>query len=462
MKRKITLFLLLLSAVANGLSQESKYLNTAPPDGWSDEEIIIEVLPEDEAWWHRFNDPMLDVLIATARDRNLTVLEAMANIERANATWKGSRANLYPSLDLSLGWQRGKSSGNVATTEYTESWSGAYDASIKMSWQADLFGKIYMRSKAEKELFMAKQEEYNGVLLTLYANVATTYFQLRTALAQKKVVEENCASQKEILNLAEARYKAGLASQLDVAQAQSIYYSTLASLPSINAQIKSSHNRLAVLLGIFPDELSADIERLNSSDTYIEPIAVGVPANLIRRRPDIREAERQVEANAALLGAAKRDWLPEVFLNGEFGFTSSSLKEMPRSRSMYWQIAPTVTFNIFSGGSTVYQTREARAALEASVAAYNNTVLTAVQEVESAISAYKSSVEQIVALRSTVNSGKETLRLSLELYRQGLTQFQNVLDAQRSLLTYQNYLVEAEGSSLTSLVTLYQALGGGW
>lgn len=453
---------MLVFVVATGMSQESKYLRGTLPDGWSEEEIIVEVLPDDEAWWRRFNDPTLDFLIATARERNLTVLEAMANIERANAVWKSTRANLYPSLDLSLGWQRSKSSGNVASTEYTEAWSGAYNASLNMTWQADLFGKIYMRSKAEKELFMAKQEEYNGVLLTLYANVATTYFQLRAALAQQKVVEENCASQKEILNLAEARYSAGLASQLDVAQAQSIYYSTLASLPSITAQINSARNRLAVLLGVFPDELSANIERLESSETYIEPIAAGLPANLMRRRPDIREAERQVEANASLLGAAKRDWLPEVFLNGEFGFTSSSLKEMPRSRSMYWQIAPTITFNIFSGGSTVYQTREARAALEASVAAYNSTVLTAVQEVESAVSAYKSSVEQIVALRSTVSSGKETLRLSLELYRQGLTQFQNVLDAQRSLLSYQNYLAEAEGSSLTSLVTLYQALGGGW
>lgn len=453
---------MLLLIIAKGQSQEGRYLKGSLPESWNNNEIIIDALPDDNEWWYRFDDPMLNILIATAKDRNLTVLEAMANIQRANATWKIERSNLFPSLNLAAGWQRAKSSGNIATTEYTESWSGAYDASLKMSWQADLFGKIYMRSKSEKELFMAMQEEYNGVLLTLCANVASTYFQLRTALARRKVVEENCASQEEILKLAEARYKAGLASQLDVAQAQSIYYSTMASLPSITAQINSAYNRLAVLLGILPDELTAKINGLESSDTYIEPIAAGVPANLLRRRPDIREAERQVEANALLLGAAKRDWLPEVFLNGEFGFTSSKLKELPRSRSMYWQIAPTVTFNIFNGGSTLYQTREARAALEASIAAYNNTVLTAVQEVESAISAYKSSVEQIVALRSTVSSGKETLRLSLELYRQGLTEFQNVLDAQRSLLGYQNYLVEAEGNSLTSLVTLYQALGGGW
>ena len=187
-----------------------------------------------------------------------------------------------------------------------------------------------------------------------------------------------------------------------------------------------------------------------------------MPAQLLRRRPDIRAAEREVEANAKLLGATRRDWFPEVFLNGSIGFSSHDLKHLPRSRSLTWEIAPSLTWNIFSGGERVNATREAQAVLDQSIASYNATILNAVQEVEDAMSQYSGSVKQIVSLREAMNQNRETLELSLELYKQGLTEYQNVLDAQRSLLTSQDYLVQARGSSLIYLVQLYQALGGGW
>ena len=195
---------------------------------------------------------------------------------------------------------------------------------------------------------------------------------------------------------------------------------------------------------------------------YVELIGVGMPAQLLRRRPDIRAAEKQVEANATLLGATRRDWFPEIFLSGSIGFASHDLKHLPRSRSLTWQIAPSLTWNIFSGGERVNATREAQAELDRSIASYNATLLNAVQEVENAMSQYCGSVEQIVSLREAMNQNRETLELSLELYKQGLTEYQNVLDAQRSLLTYQDYLVQARGSSLIYLVQLYEALGGGW
>ena len=183
---------------------------------------------------------------------------------------------------------------------------------------------------------------------------------------------------------------------------------------------------------------------------------------LLLRRPDIRSAGKEVEAYAALLGATRRDWFPQIYLTGSVGFASDKLKTLPRHESLTWEIAPSVSWSIFSGNERVNATREARATLDASILSFNNTVLTAVQEVEDAMSQYKSSVSQIVSLREAVNQNNETLTLSLELYKQGLTEFQNVLDAQRSLLEYQNYLVQAHGSSLIYLVKLYEALGGGW
>jgi outer membrane protein TolC len=219
---------------------------------------------------------------------------------------------------------------------------------------------------------------------------------------------------------------------------------------------------MAVLLGVYPQQLEGWLDEGFALPEYIEPVKVGIPVELLRRRPDIRAAEKQVEANAALLGATRRDWFPEVYLTGSIGFASAALKELPRSRSLTWEIAPSITWNIFSGWERLNATREARATLDQSIASFNGTMLNAVQEVENAMSQYTSSVAQITSLREAVNQNRETLTLSLELYKQGLTEFQNVLDAQRSLLSYQNYLVQARGSSLIYLVQLYEALGGGW
>ena len=192
------------------------------------------------------------------------------------------------------------------------------------------------------------------------------------------------------------------------------------------------------------------------------PIGVGIPAELLLRRPDIRAAEREVEANAALLGATRRDWFPQILVTGSIGFASGEMKSLFKSKSLNWEIAPTIKWNIFGGNDRVNATREARATLDSSILNFNGKMLNALQEVESAMSQYENSITQIVALREAVNQNEETLTLSLELYKQGLTTFQNVLDAQRSLLTYQNYLVQAQGGSLIYLVQLYEALGGGW
>ena len=471
-KVSILLFIMLLSvevtlaqqsAGQDGKAMQSEVIIGNPlPDRWSDGEYYTQRLPVDDEWWRNFNDPVLDSLIAVAGESNYSVLAAIENIRKARAAWRVSQSKLMPQFDLGVGWQRAKTSGNIASTLYNEAWEGEFSTAVSMQWQADVFGSIYMRSKAQKKLFMATEEEYNAVMVSLIANVATTYFSLRQSLAQMQVLRWNAESQKEIMNIVVSRYDSGLASKLDVAQARSVYYSTKAQIPAMQATVDGYRYTMAVLLGTYPEELDGWLQEGYALPAYTAPIGVGIPAELLRRRPDIRAAERQVEANAALLGATKRDWFPQLLVSGSIGFQSGELKTLLRSRSLTWEIAPTISWNIFGGNDRVNATREARAALDASILDFNGKMLTALQEVESAMSQYENSITQIAALREAVNQNQETLTLSLELYKQGLTQFQNVLDAQRTLLTYQNYLVQALGGSLIYLVQLYEALGGGW
>ena len=462
------LFLILADCAAaqqqgkHHISQGEMLVEKPLPEGWNDGEFFSQTLPVDDSWWQNFGDPVLDSLITVASQSNYSVLGAMENIKKARAAWRSAQNKMVPQFDIGFGWQRTKTSGNIASTMYNEAWEGEFSTALSMQWQADVFGTIYLRSKAQKKLFMATEEEYNAVMVSLIANVATTYFSLRQALAEMQVIRWNAESQRGIMEIVQSRFDSGLASKLDVAQSRSVYYSTLAQIPAMQASIDGYRDAMAVLLGTYPQELDGWLQEGYALPDYNAPIGVGIPAELLRRRPDIRAAERQVEANAALLGATKRDWFPQLLLSGTLGFASGEMKTLFRSRSLTWEIAPTIKWNIYGGNDRVNATREARATLDQSILSFNSTMLTALQEVESAMSLYRNSIAQIVSLREAVNQNRETLALSLELYKQGLTEFQNVLDAQRNLLTYQNYLVQAHGSSLMYLVKLYEALGGGW
>lgn len=461
---RVLFFLLSLffSVAVSTAQQGERYLKEPLPQGWNDGEYFSQTLPVDDKWWLNFEDPLLDSLISVACKNNYSVLGAMENIRKARAAWRTAQGKLMPSFDLSLGWQRAKTSGNTAQSLYREEWEGQFTTAVSMQWQADIFGSIYMRSKAQKRLFMATEEEFNAVMVSLVANVAITYFSLRQSLAEMQVIRWNVESQRAIMDIVESRYSSGLASKLDVAQSRSVYYSTKAKIPAMQASIDSYRNAMAVLLGVYPQELYGWLDEGYALPEYMAVIEVGVPASLLLRRPDVRAAERQVEANAALLGATRRDWFPSLFITGSIGFASSKLKYLPRSKSLTWEIAPTLSWSIFSGGERVNATREARASLDQSVASFNSTMLNAMQEVENAMSQYRNSIEQIVSLREAMRQCEETFALSFELYKQGLSEYQNVLDAQRSLFTYQDYLVQAKGASLIYLVQLYEALGGGW
>ena len=459
--RTWSLLLLLFLSSAISAQHADHYLDTPLPQAWEEGgEVFRQTLPVDDQWWKSFGDTTLDSLISIAVDRNYSVLTAIDRMNMAKAGLRMERSGFFPTVGINAGWTRQQTSGN--TSELPQSTQHYYDVSANMSWELDIFGSIRQRVKAQKETFAASKEEYSAVMVSLSAQVASSYIQLRELQQELKVVERNCASQAAVLKITEVRYNTGLVSKLDVAQAKSVYFSTKASIPQLESGINQYITSLAVLLGTYPQEIRPVLERVGELPDYMEPISIGIPADLLMRRPDIRSAEHQINAQAASLGASKSDWLPQVFIKGSVGYASKDFKDLTKHKSFTYEIAPALSWTIFSGGKLVNATKSARAQLDEAIDQFNQTVLTAVQETDNAMTAYRSSIKQIVALREVRNQGQETLTLSLDLYKQGLTPFQNVLDAQRSLLSYENQLVQARGNSLLQLIALYQALGGGW
>ena len=455
-------FLLLWVSWGVNAQQTEKIQFASLPENWLENDALFQqVLPVDDQWWMVFEDATLDSLISLAVERNPSVLMAINRMDMAKANFGIARSAFYPTIDLNAGWTRQQSSGNMGTGN-PQGWNSNFQTTLDMSWQVDVFGNIRMKAKAQKENYAATREEYNAAMVSLCAQVAQTYFNLREMQQELDVLKRNAMSQEAVVKITEVRYNTGLVAKLDVAQAKSVYYSTLASIPSTESSIAQYMNTLAVLLGLYPQEVVETLSAPLPLPDYIEPVGVGMPAQLLLRRPDVRAAERQVNAQASLLGAAKTDWFPSFFLNGSLGDSSQDLRDFTRKKSMTWSIAPSMKWTIFNGGERVNNIRLQRAQLDETINQFNNTVLTAVQEVENAMNAYKNSIKQIVACREMVNQGKEAFDLSLDLYKQGLSPFQNVLDAQRSLLTYENSLVKAKGYSLICLVQMYQALGGGW
>ena len=458
----LVFFMFILLALRVNGQQSEKYLAHPLPREWQEEDSLFQqVLPVDDKWWKVFDDETLDSLIALAINQNPSVLMAINRIDQAKAQWRISQSELYPSLSFNGAWNRQQTSGYLGTGN-PQNRNGYYSASVQMSWQLDVFGVIRQKAKAQKELYNASKEEYNATMVSLCAEIASAYFNLREQQLELDVLRRNAASQETVVAITEARYKTGLVSKLDVAQSKSVYYSTLASIPMTEANVIQYINSLAILLGLYPQDVTESLSRVKPLPDYVELVGVGVPGELLLRRPDVRVAERQVNAQATLLGASKFDWLPEFFMNGSLGYSSHDIKDMGKRGSMTWSIAPSMTWNIFSGGRTLQEERLQRAQLDESINQFNQIVLTAVQEVDNAMSAYKNSIKQIQVCKQMLNQGKESFDLSLDLYKQGLTPFQNVLDAQRSLLTFENTLVKAKGNSLVCLVQMYQALGGGW
>lgn len=462
--KKINLFFCVVIATLCSVSQlhAQKYLNNPLPEAWTTDTLISSVSPADDAWWQSFGDSCLTNLINQAVDNNYDLLAAAKRVQVAKSMYNSALAGYSPVIGLNADWVNNQTSGNLSTASVEPNLSRYLQADISVSWEIDLFGKIYFRAKESKEQYNASKEEYNAAMISLCAQLASHYIYLRTYQAQKLVAENNILSQMAILNITETRFKTGLASALDVAQAKTVYLNTRASIPQIDAAIDQQINAIAVLLGKYPNEIYNQLIRPAGNIDFLQIVNTGIPYDLLRRRPDIRQAEYNIAAEAAAVGIAVTDFLPSISLNGSVGYASHDPAKFFDNASLAFNITPSFRWTIFNGTERIQAHNAAKAQMQIAVDNYNSTVLLAVQEVESAMSAYKNAVKQLVFLKELVHQGQITLDLSIDLYKNGLADFQTVLDAQRQALSYQNTLEDTRGSSAQALVNLYQALGGGW
>lgn len=431
------------------------------PERWQYMPENMQPSPTDDAWWKQYNDPMLNSLIAKAESNNYNVAAALKRIEIAKRQITAARSTLYPTLDVSAGWDAAKTPGAMNNPVTSSRTSSYFNLGASVNWEIDVFGRVASKTKAAKAGVKVSRAEYDGVIVTLCANVAKAYFQLRTYQEQYRVAQAHIASQEEIVKMTQARFDADLGNALEIAQAKTVLYSTQASIPSLESAMRTTANSIAILIGEYPsgivDELLADTSLPDAPAVF----APELPAELLRRRPDVVEAEMQLAELAAEVGVAKKDFLPVLSLTGSIGSSAHKVDNLFGSNSLEYSIGPSLSWTVFDGFARKNNVAQAKLQLEAATNDYNMTVLTAYEEVENAISNYNSAVEQVSLLEKVVEESEKSYNLAVDLYRDGLSDFINVNNSQLTYLENQNSLASARGNVYAAQVALYEALGGG-
>ncbi|MFH1984464.1 MAG: efflux transporter outer membrane subunit [Pseudomonadota bacterium] len=433
------------------------------PEHWhTDLKDGLTPQPSDPAvlagWWRTLDDPLLSALMARAVKGNLDLREARARVREARARRGISEAAFYPSVDATGSVSKGRSSENSGSGKESTLYSAGFDA----GWELDVFGGTRRTVEAAQAGLEASDADLSDVLVSLLAEVARNYIDVRTYQARLRVAEANISAQEASLNLTQSRFEAGLSDELGVQQARYNLENTRALLPTLRTGLYAAQNRLSVLLGERPGSVVAELTPDHGIPVPPISVAVGIPADTLRRRPDIRRAERRLAAQTAQIGVATADLYPRFRLPGAIGLESLSADTWLNSSSLFWRIAPGVTWNIFDAGA-VRQNIEVQGALqEQALARYEAALLTATEEVENALKAYAEEQLRRDALIAAIDAAGKSVQLSEAQYKAGLTDFSNVLIAQRSLLAFQDNLAVSEGTVTANLVRLYKALGGGW
>ncbi|MGE5293442.1 MAG: TolC family protein, partial [Solirubrobacterales bacterium] len=330
------------------------------------------------------------------------------------------------------------------------------------TWDLDVFGGVRRGVEAANANIEAAQEDLRDTLVTLLSQVATNYFAVRGNQRRIAVAMENIRTQQETVALAQGRFEAGLGSRLEVAQAQTLLATTESQVPTLEASVKQAIHQLGVLIGSEPETLLAELSQTQPIPAAPVTVPVGLPADLLRRRPDIRRAERQLAAATAEIGVAVADLFPKLSLTGSYGYQSAQSSSLFSSNSQYWNWGPGVTLPLFSGGRIRGNIQVQTALQEQALATYENTVLTALKDVEDAIASYTETEAARTSLTQAVQASGESTEISRDLYQKGLVDFLNVLQSESSLYQAQDRLIQNEQQALTALATLFQALGGGW
>ena len=420
--------------------------------------IAEEMNPQTLAgWWTTLNDPALSSLMDRAVSGNLDLKKATSRIREARARRGIAKADLLPTLDStgSAKWSHtSKDTGSGKTSDL-------YTANFDAGWELDIFGGVRRSVEAAEADLQASEENLRDVLVSLLAEVALNYIDVRTSQVQISVAEANLEAQSETYQLTQWRNEAGLSDELAVQQARYSLENTRALIPTLRIGLEEAMNRIAVLLGEQPGNVHPELEKREPIPVTPLNIAAGVPADLLRRRPDVRQTERELAAQTARIGVATADLYPRLTLGGSIGLETLSLSTLSSGTSKV-SGGPGISWAVFKGGA-IRQNIEVQSALqEQSLIAYEASILTALEEVENALVAYVEVQHRRQSLSEATQAAHKAVELAQHKYQAGLTDFNNVLDAQRSLLSFQEQLAQSEGNVASNLVRLYKALGGGW
>ena len=421
-------------------------------------------------WWRAFDDPVLDRLIERAYRENLTLQGAGVRVLQARAQLGIAIGEMYPQTQQAFGSvQYYRSSERAATGAAFQGSFNYWQAQIgaQASWEPDFWGKFRRGIESADATLLSTLAAYDNTLVTLTADVANSYITIRTAEERIRIARENVKTQEESLKIAEARFKYGTVTQLDVEQARTALLNTLASLPTLETQRRQARDALSVLLGMPPSEMTDLLTGPSGIPVSPRQVIVGIPADLLRRRPDIRSAELQAAAQSAQIGVAKADLFPSLTLVGTVSLLATNLGTFKLSDMWSWgsrsiQVGPTLQWNILNYGQITNNVRAQDAHFQQLLVAYRNAVLAAQQDVEDNLVAFLQAQERADLLAQSVTSARTALRVAMLQYREGVVDFTTVLTAQQTLLSQQDSLASTLGTIATSLVGVYRALGGGW
>jgi len=409
-------------------------------------------------WWAVFNDPVLSELVERSRTNNVDVHQAAARLRQARAQRAWALADRMPTVAASGSASRSRGSEETGGGSTSTIYANALDA----SWELDLFGGKKREIEVAEATLQASENALRDVLVSLVAEVALNYVDYRSYQTRLEITETNLAAQAETYALTCWRQQANLVTQLDVDQARMSLEQTRAALPTMRTGRDQAEHQIATLLGLAPGSVTSLLAGRHAVPVASGEIAVGVPAEALRRRPDVRQAERKLAAQTAQIGVAEAERYPDLSLSGSIGLESLTGGHLYTAGARTAQGAAKAGWTLFDGGRIRQKVAVQTALQEEKLGAYEAAILTALKDVEDALVAYANELERRGALRDAENAGKSAFQLARAKYESGLIDFQTVLDTQKSLLTVQNTLASSDAEVTADLIRLYKALGGGW
>ncbi len=433
------------------------------PANWGETERVgVTTAPMDVVrWWTLFGDEELDSLIDRAVRSNKDLKLAEARIREARAQLRIAGSQAFPTVDTSGSYTRVRQSGNISGSQAgTE--SNLFQAGFDANWEIDLFGGVRRGVEAAEADLAASEENRRDVLVTLLGEVATNYLQVRGNQRRIAIARENIKAERQTLEMARGRFEAGLGNILAVTQSEALLATTEAKVPPLEISVKQAIHRLAVLLGSEPEALLGELLREGSIPPVPPEVPIGLPSELLRRRPDVRRAERELAAATARIGVATAALFPSFSLTGALGLQSTKISDFVSPASRLWTLGSILQWPLFDAGKIRAAIEVQNARQEQALLSYQNSVLAALEDVENAIVIYSKNQETRRSLVAAVQANRRAVEISSELYVKGLVDFLNVLQSEGSLYQAQDQLVQNEQGVSTDLVGLFKALGGGW